>query len=115
MMEAACAPAMMQGPPRGIRSRGAATPQRVGAANAARVSRGSEHDVWPGLSVKDPERNGSEHVTVTVVIYNTIADGVPSVEDVIAAIDDLEALYAACSAEGKLADKEFDFMKKELT
>ena len=31
------------------RSRG-----RTGRSSAARVSRGSEFDVWPGLSVKDP-------------------------------------------------------------
>lgn len=57
----------------------------------------------------------SEHVTVTVVLYNTVTGGVPSEEDVAAAIDDLEALYAACGAEGRLADDTFDFMKKELT
>mmetsp|Transcript_4251 Transcript_4251/g.6929 ORF Transcript_4251/g.6929 Transcript_4251/m.6929 type:complete len:440 (-) Transcript_4251:254-1573(-) len=86
-----------------------------GIANAARVSCGSEFDVWPGLDVDMPERNASEHVTVTVVIYNTVADGVPSEKDVVAAIDDLEELYAKCSATGKLADKTFDFMKNELT
>merc|ERR1711981_1053994 len=72
-----------------------------GTANAARVSRGSEVDVWPGLSVKKPERHREEHVTVTIVIYNTIADGVPSEEDVLAAIDDLESLYEACRTSGK--------------
>jgi len=66
------------------------------------------------LSVIDPERHSSEHVTITVVIYNTITGGVPSEADVIAAIDDLEALYAACSDEGRLADETFDFMKEEL-
>merc|ERR1711903_401438 len=30
---------------------------RRGSANAARVSRGTEHDVWPGLSVKEPKRH----------------------------------------------------------
>jgi len=88
---------------------------RSGIANAARVSRGSEHDVWSGLSVTSPRRHPSEHVTVTVVIYNTIADGVPSQEDVVAAIDDLERLYAACGAQGCLAEEEFDFAKAELT
>jgi len=49
------------------------------------------------------------------VIYNAVSGGVPSEADVIAAIDDLEQLYAACSTEGRLADEQFDFMKKELT
>lgn len=90
-------------------------PTKRGIANAARVSRGTEFDIWPGLGIDKPERNSSEHVTVTVVIYNTVADGIPSEADVIAAIDDLEDLYAKCSAEGTLADSTFDFMKKELT
>merc|ERR1719352_1021961 len=92
--------------------RGAA---RRGTANAARVSRGREEDVWAGLSVKKPERHSDEHVTVTIVIYNTIADGVPSEEDVVAAIDDLEALYEACGTSGRLDTSTFDFMKEELT
>jgi ubiquitin C len=89
-------------------------PPKTGTANAARVSRGSEHDVLPGLSVRSPQRHPSEHVTVTMVIYNTVADGVPSQQDVIAAIDDLEWLYSACGTEGCLAEDEFDFMKAKL-
>ena len=45
----------------------------VGHSSAARVSRGSEYDTWPGLSVNSPKRNPSEHVTVTVVLYNTVS------------------------------------------
>eukprot|EP00931_Biecheleriopsis_adriatica_P106528 TRINITY_DN80966_c0_g1_i1.p1 TRINITY_DN80966_c0_g1~~TRINITY_DN80966_c0_g1_i1.p1 ORF type:complete len:472 (+),score=94.36 TRINITY_DN80966_c0_g1_i1:76-1416(+) len=97
-----------------FRCRSSSAPRR-GVANAARVSRGSEFDVWSGLSVERPERNNSEHVTVTVVIYNTVADGVPTEEDVCAAIDDLEGLYMKCSTHGQLADSTFDFMKQELT
>lgn len=94
------------------RSRGA--PPKVGAACAARVSRGAEFDTWKGLTVETPKRGPSEHVTCTVVIYNAVSGGVPSQADVIAAIDDLEQLYSACSAKGHLADQQFDFMKEEL-
>jgi len=87
-----------------------AKPKR-GVANAARVSKGSVVDSWGGLTVHAPERHQSEHVTVTVVIYNTVVGGVPTVADVAAAIDDLERLYAGCSAAGKLAEPTFDFMK----
>eukprot|EP00928_Gymnodinium_smaydae_P066715 TRINITY_DN4967_c1_g3_i1.p1 TRINITY_DN4967_c1_g3~~TRINITY_DN4967_c1_g3_i1.p1 ORF type:complete len:446 (+),score=62.40 TRINITY_DN4967_c1_g3_i1:64-1401(+) len=93
-------------------SRSAAAP--TGRSSAARVSRGSEFDVWDGLSVKAPERNESEHITITVVIYNTVADGVPSEEDVLRAIDDMEALYASTAKTGRLADAAFDFMKEPL-
>merc|ERR1711988_508058 len=86
-----------------------------GRANAARVSRGIEFDTWRGLSVKQPKRNRVEHITVTVVIYNTVEGGVPSPADVKAAIADLEALYSSCRENGRLADSGFDFMKKELT
>lgn len=88
---------------------------KVGRSNAARVSRGSEVDVWDGLTVEEPERNKSEHVTITVVIYNTCEGGVPSEADVVAAIDDLEALYDSCGARGNLAGSMFDFMKEKLT
>jgi len=49
------------------------------------------------------------------VIYNTVAGGVPSAQDVRDAIDDMEQFYAACSWKGKLVQKESDFMKSELT
>lgn len=89
-------------------------PQR-GTANAARVSRGSLRDKWPGLSLTDPGRDQTQHVTVTVVLYNTVAGGVPSVDDVKAAVEDMEQLYAACGWKGRLASTGADFMKKELT
>ncbi|CAE7317443.1 yhcT [Symbiodinium natans] len=88
---------------------------RGGRSSAARVSRGSEFDVWPGLSVKAPKRHDSEHVTITVVVYNVVQGGVPSTQDVLNAIDDLEMLYKACSANSRLADSTCDFMKQELT
>lgn len=86
----------------------------TGYSSAARVSRGTEHDVWDGLSMNSPERNAAEHVTVTVVIYNAVKGGVPTPQDVAAAIDDLENLYAACADTGRLADSNFDFMKEQL-
>lgn len=80
---------------------GASRPQpATGLANAARVSYGAEHDTWPGLCGRGrtPKRHPSEHITITVVIYNVVAGGVPSDADVVAAIDDLETLYASCKA-----------------
>ena len=84
------------------RSGGAPMPQ-TGTANAARVSYGSEHDTWAGLPgrAKTPTRHSSEHCTITLVLYNVVAGGVPSEADVAAAIDDLEQLYAACAADAR--------------
>ena len=86
----------------------------VGTSNAARVSRGTEKDTWSGLTVKNPKRD-DQPITVTVVLYNTVAGGVPSEEDVFAAIDDMEKLYVSCGWSGRLADAGAAFMKKELT
>ena len=89
--------------------------QNVGAAKAARVSRDTEGDTWSGLKVENPKRNSSEHPTVTIVIYNTVAGGVPSTANVEAAVEDMEQLYAACSSQGRLAGSTFDLMKADLT
>merc|ERR1719199_1436143 len=88
---------------------------RKAKASAARVSRGSQADTWQGLSVKAPKRDARQHVTVTVVIYNTVAGGVPSPEDVAAAVNDMDALYASCGWTGALASEGANFMKSELT
>ena len=72
----------------------------TGAASAARVSYGARHDTWHGLigRAQTPSRHESERLTVTVVLYNIVVGGVPSEADVLAAVDDLERLYAACRA-----------------
>merc|ERR1719453_1678442 len=115
----ASACAFMAPPPAPMSSRARArrceAPPRRGTANAARVSRGTMVDRWDGLQARTPVRDASQHVTVTAVIYNTVAGGVPSAEDVKAAVDDMEALYASCGWKGRLASDGAAFMKKELT
>jgi huntingtin len=65
----------------------------------ARVSYGSE--VPPSaLGNKNAERDWESEITITLTLYNAVVNGVPSPADVKAAISDLEALYAACDAEG---------------
>jgi len=97
-----------------LRLRGGPDP---GLSNAARVSRGEIVKNQKGFIDKlgNLERHPNEHITITVVLYNTVVGGVPSVNDVKAAIDDMENLYAKCSTSGRLADAEFNFMKSELT
>merc|ERR1711998_308259 len=86
----------------GFRSLGSGS-VRKGKASAARVSRGAEVEgKWAGLTVKKPVRDSRQHPTVTVVLYNTVAGGVPSEEDVRAAVDDMEELYKACAWNGML-------------
>ena len=91
--------------------------RHIAASSAARVSKGSTLDdnSWTGLSVKDPVRHPSGHITATIVMYYTCSGGVSSEADVKAAIDDLEELYKAIEVNGKLADADFDFMKSNLT
>lgn len=101
----------------GERERGRDSP-RVrdphGVSNAARVSRGSDAGLFNLLAFEKVERKKDEHVTVTVVIYNTVAGGVPGSLDVIAAIDDMEELLEKCGTAGRLSEGAFDFMKKPL-
>lgn len=75
----------------------------VGKSTAARVSRGTEHDTWNGLTARAPRRDATQHVTITVTTYQTV-EGVPSAADVQAAIADLFALYAACKTDRRLQD-----------
>jgi len=87
-----------------------------GTSSAARVSHGSNYDRDWELPVKKLERDADQNITVTIVLYNTVANGVPTTEDVKAAIADLENLYEQCTQSGHLADKEFEFAKAgELT
>jgi len=96
--------------PQPSRNRAGRGPARkTGTANAARVSVGSHHDEWTGLTVQNPKRHDKDRITVTVVLYNTITGGVPSETDVIKAIDDMEQLYRSCTVMGHRADAQFAF------
>lgn len=101
--------------PRGRRLMASPEPPTFGKSSAARVSRGSKEDTWSGLSVTSPLRHPHEHITATIVMYYTCSGGVPTEDDVKAAIDDLESLYQSVETSGHLADSKFDFMKGELT
>jgi hypothetical protein len=74
----------------------------VGTSNAARVSRGSEQDTWAGVANRRPERDASQHGTITVTMYYTVVGGVPSAEDVKRACADLDALYKQCPSDKRL-------------
>ena len=82
----------------------------IGTSNVARVSRGIEHDTWSGVAHKNPERDPSQHITITVVMYYTVVGGVPGSEDVLAAVTDLENLYEKCNWTGRLAEHGASFM-----
>ena len=44
-------------------------------------------------------------------LYYTVTGGVPSAEDVVRAVDDLEALFASNQGVGRLSEGKFAFMK----
>ncbi len=53
-------------------------------------------------------------MTVTVVNFYVVSGGVPTAEDVVMAIEDLNRLYAACSGgEGKRADEKMGVVNKK--
>jgi hypothetical protein len=95
---------MMPCPPGALRRNEAEASPKVGTSNAARVSRGSEEDTWKGLTKKDAKRDPSQHGTITVTMYYTVVGGIPSVDDVKAAVADLDQLYKACPSDKKLVD-----------
>ncbi len=67
-----------------------------GVTNAARVSRGSQVDVWRGVAKPNVERDPTQHITVTVTLYYTCSSGnAPSSEDIMAAINDMNQLYSS--------------------
>eukprot|EP00658_Telonema_sp_P-2_P041899 TRINITY_DN3001_c0_g1_i15.p2 TRINITY_DN3001_c0_g1~~TRINITY_DN3001_c0_g1_i15.p2 ORF type:complete len:293 (+),score=100.13 TRINITY_DN3001_c0_g1_i15:648-1526(+) len=76
----------------------------IGTSNAARVSRGSEFDKWKGVSNKEPARDPSQHATITVTLYYTVAGGIPSEADIEMCVKDLDELYKACPSDKKLVD-----------
>lgn len=84
----------------------------VGKTTAARVSVGSEHSIFRGVKKPKPTADLAQHPTATVVIYHTVEGGVPSAEDVRAAIDDMEHLLKACNG---TTLKDLPFGKSELT
>lgn len=82
-------------------------PMKKGQSNAARVNAGDEAGIYKGLGNKSPKRHPSEHITVTVSFYYTVQGGVPSEDDVMAAIDDIENLYESIE-NGRLADEKYE-------
>lgn len=78
-------------------------------SNPAGASRGDNCGQFTGLRVRDPIRSSNEHITVTVELYRTVVGGVPSTADVLTAVKELDALYAACSS-GNLNSPKFNFM-----
>jgi hypothetical protein len=77
--------------------------EAVGVSNAARVSRGTEHDIFRGVASGRPERDPTQHGTITVTMYYTVVGGVPSAADVERAVADLDDLYKACPSDKRLA------------
>lgn len=70
-------------------------PPVVGTSTAARVSMGKVQEAdWTGLESKNWARHEAEHATATITLYHAVKGGVPSAQDITAAIDQLEALYA---------------------
>jgi hypothetical protein len=77
--------------------------------SAGRLSRGSEYDTWECIN-ESIKREHSQHVTVTIVLYNTVAGGVPNETDITTAIDDMEKLYESCHWNGDLTEKPASFI-----
>jgi hypothetical protein len=78
---------------------------RHGLSSAGRLSRGS---VASGsakeVDVLKMTRSPTEHITITIMLYHVVKGGIPSKEDVIAAVTELDKLYSECTWSGTLKD-----------
>jgi hypothetical protein len=82
-----------------------------GQSSAARISKGSDAGIVVNVNSKDYKR-ASQHITITVMLYNTVKDGVPTEQDIMSAVAELDKLYIASSAR-KLEDVKY--MHQEQT
>lgn len=83
--------------------RSAAPASRTASSYAASISVGSEVGSYRGLTKRDPEREPTQPITITVVLYYVTPGGVPSAEDVTRAVHELDHLYESCSWSGTLS------------
>ena len=67
-------------------------------SNGAGVKKNDTNDGWSGFKVRSPKRHESQRITITIMLFKVVSGRVPSEADVLAAIDELENLYVACSA-----------------
>lgn len=65
----------------------------LGQSNSARISKGSVAGIHDVVDISKYKRDLSQHITITIILYNTVVGGVPSKEDVMAAVNELESLY----------------------
>ena len=88
-------------------------------SRAARLSKGSLAKLVPSRELVIPERtlrrHPSQRITVTVVLFNTITSGVPSESEILAAIDEMEAMYSTCNTSGNRHESKFDWYNTEST
>lgn len=88
----------------GFGSSGCFAQPSVGVSNAARVSRGTKQDTFAGVVNTRPQRDPSQHGTITVTLYYTVAGGVPSHDDIRRATVDLDALFKSCPSDKALVN-----------
>jgi hypothetical protein len=78
---------------------------KEGSSSAARVSKGSiASEAAIKIDTSATKRSESEHITITVILYHVVKGGIPSKEDVIAAVSELDNLYSSCVWSGTLKD-----------
>jgi hypothetical protein len=76
-----------------------------GVSSAARVSKGSvASERAVEIDTTKHKRSESEHITITVILYHVVKGGIPTREDVVAAVSELDNLYTNCTWSGNLKD-----------
>ena len=75
----------------------AKTGPKAGIANAARASLGRVVRKWGGLGAASNER-ANQKIRVQITFYHTVSGGLPSPTDIMSAVADMKAAYAACKS-----------------
>lgn len=84
-----------------------------GRYSAARVFLGVRVGACRSLLITEPTRKQDEHVTITCGFHSALSSGIPSENDVLAAVNDMEKVYLAFSDSGCLGDRKFNFMEMQ--
>lgn len=86
-------------------SRGGATRGGGAVSSAARVSKGTVASEYATeVDTTRIKRSETEHITITVILYHVVKGGIPTREDVISAVTELDQLYSSCTWSGNLKD-----------
>lgn len=91
--------------PKCIRGGSREVAREEGVSSAARISKGSvASEKATEVDIEKLKRSETEHITITVILYHVVKGGIPTKEDVLSSVKELDQLYSSCMWSGNLKD-----------